>query len=69
VRLRLVVLWVLRVGLLAGPGVDLVIGVEVVRVQVLLAGACVGTSVGAAAVAVREGSSAASSPLALEALA
>ena len=59
----------MRVGLLAGPGVDPATGVEVVWVQVLLAGACVGTSVGAAAVAVREESGAASSPLASEALA
>jgi hypothetical protein len=64
--LRLEVLWVLRVGLLASPGVDLTIEVEVVEVRVLLAGACVRTSVGAAVVA---GSSAASSPLDSEALA
>jgi hypothetical protein len=60
------VLWVLRVGLLAGPGVDTTIEVEVVKVRVLLAGACVGTSVGAAVVA---GSGAASTPLDSEALA
>ena len=59
----------MRVGLLAIPRVDLVIGVEVVQVRVLLAGACVRTLVGAATVAVREGSSAASSSLDLEALA
>jgi hypothetical protein len=42
---------VLRVDLLAGSEVGLAIEVEVARVWVLLAGACVGTSVGAFAVA------------------
>jgi hypothetical protein len=51
---------------LAGPGVDSTIDVEVVKVWVLLAGACVGSSVGAAVV---PGSGAASSPLDSEALA
>ena len=68
-RLRLVVLLVLRVGLLAGPGVDTAIGVEVVWARVLFVGACVRTLVAAAAVAVREGSGAASSLLDSEALA
>jgi hypothetical protein len=67
-RLRFV-LWVLRVGLLAGPGVGPAIEVEDARVRVLLAGACVRTSVGASAVAGRAWSSAASSPLLSEALA
>ena len=67
-RLRLVVLWVLRVGLLASPRVDPASEVEV-GVRFLLAGACVGTSVGASAVAGRERSGAAPSPLPSEALA
>jgi hypothetical protein len=49
-----------------GDGVDLTIEVEVVKVRVLLAGACVGSSVGAAVVT---GSGAASSLLDSEALA
>ena len=68
-RLRLVVLWVLRVGLLAGSRVDPVSEVEVVGVRFLLAGACVGTPVGASAVVGRGRSSAASSALPSEALA
>ena len=63
------VLWVLRVGLLASPGVDPASEVEVVGVRVLLAGACVRTSVGASAVAGWERSDTASSPLPSEALA
>jgi hypothetical protein len=62
-------LWVLRVGLLASPRVDLASGVAVVGVQFLLAGACVRTLVGASAVAGWERSGAALSPLPLEALA
>jgi hypothetical protein len=56
----------LRVGLLASPRVDLTIEVEVIKVRVLLAGACVRTLVGAAVVT---GSGVASSPLDSEALA
>jgi hypothetical protein len=51
---------------LAGPGVDSTIEVEVVKVWVLLASACVGSLVGAAVV---PGSGAASSPLDSEVLA
>jgi hypothetical protein len=68
-RLRFVVLRVFRVDLLAGSGVGPAIEVEVARVRVLLAGACVGTSVGASAVAGQGRSGAASSPLPSEALA
>jgi hypothetical protein len=59
----------LRVGLLASPRVDPASEVEVVRVQFLLASACVRTLVGASVVAGWERSSAASSPLPSEALA
>lgn len=63
------VLWVLRVGLLASPRVDPASEVEVVGVRFLLAGACVGTSAGASAVAGRERCGAASSLVLSEALA
>ena len=59
----------MRVGLLASPRVDLALEVEVVRVQFLLAGACVRTLVGASIVAGQERSSATLSLLPLEALA
>ena len=61
--MRLAVLCALRAGLLAGPGVAPAVEVEVVRVRFLLAGACVGNSVGVAAVAVGERTGAASPPL------
>ena len=59
----------LRVDLLASSRVGPAIEVEVARAQVLLAGACVRTSVGASAVAGRGRSCAASSSLPSEALA
>ena len=60
---------VLRVGLLASPRVGLAIEVEVARVRVLLAGACVSALVGASAVVGRAWSSAALSLLLSAALA